>query len=274
MSGKLVGLVLDAAESGQLDGLSRPAFHALIAIAERCLDGTQQGYAHSSRIQAAIRTGNSPRSVKRAVRELKDCGLVRVVQRGYRIPNGESRSNLYELTLPAPRKPADVGATHDGPNAVDVGAIQGGPSVADVGATLDGPNDGDVGAKYVHVGAKYVHVGATQDGPLDGIVDGIVDGGRRACAAADLPPPPHLIPEPNRYCPKHPYGTNDKCGDCGTARVANQQWAIKRDQHSRSIAQLLRQAIDACNRCDDQAWHLGPDGGATNIKCQAIKDYR
>ena len=262
MSGKLVGLVLDAAESGQLNGLSRPAFHALIAIAERCLDATQQGYAHSSRIQAAIHTGNSRRSAKRAVRELKDCGLVRVVQRGYRIPNGDSRSNLYELTLPAPR------------NTADVGASQGGPSVADVGATQGGPSDGDVGAKYGHVGAKYGHVGATQAGPLNGIVDGIVDGGRRACAAAGLPPPPKLSSEPNRYCPKHPYGTNDKCGDCGTARVANQQWVIKRDEHTRRIARLRRQAIDACKRCDEQAWCLGPDGGATNTKCRAIKEYR
>lgn len=275
MSGKLVGQVLDAAEAGQLRHLSRAAFHALIAIAERCTHDTLQGYAHNSRIQAAIYTGNSKRSVLRAVRELKDAGLIRVVERGYRIPNGASRSNRYEVTLPPPPvSTADVGATQDGTSAAPVGATQDGSNDADVGATQGGANDADVGAKYGHVCAKYGHVGAIQGGTLNGSIDGSFDGGRRGCAAAELPPPPPVPTEPPLYCPKHPGGTTDKCGPCGTQKQARKQWAIDCDERNGALVEAVRQAVADCTDCDELAWHLDTAGVTTDSKCQAVKDYR
>jgi hypothetical protein len=98
MSGQLVGEVLDAAEAGQLDGLSRAAFHALLAIAERCHHDTRQGSVRRSRIQAAIYTNNGYRTASRAIRELKDAGIIRIVKRGYK-SHGRVAAPIYELTV-------------------------------------------------------------------------------------------------------------------------------------------------------------------------------
>lgn len=271
MSGKLVGRVLDAAETGHLDHISRAAFHALIAIAERCLDSTHQGYAHTRRIQAAIRSGNSRRSALRAIRELKAAGLVRVVERGYRLPTGQSRSNLYELTL-AP--PTDASATQDGATANHVGATQDGATDLDASATQDGSNDADASAKIDDASAIYGHASAIQGGALNGIVDGRVDGGRRGCAVAALPPPPTLRPEPDRHCPKHPGGTTESCPPCGAARKDNERWVEERHDHQRRIGQTLRRTVDSCDQCDDEAWYLDGQGLPTNVKCAAVQGCR
>jgi DNA-binding transcriptional ArsR family regulator len=107
VSGELVGEVLDAAESGRLDGLSRPAFAALLAIAERCHHISRQGTVRIDPMRAAIYTGNSRRTARRAIRELKDAGLIRVVKRGYKAPNGEAKSSMYEMAELVPPKVAE-----------------------------------------------------------------------------------------------------------------------------------------------------------------------
>ena len=113
MSGQLVGEVLDAAEAGLLDGLSPPAFHALLAIAERCHQTTRQGWVPRSRIQAAIWGHNSPRTASRAVCELRDAGLIVVVKRGYQAPGSQPMASVYELTKLTPPKVARASAQAD-----------------------------------------------------------------------------------------------------------------------------------------------------------------
>lgn len=96
MSGQLVGEVLDAAEAGHLDGLSHAAFCALLAIAERCHHISRQGTVRRARIQAAIHTHNGYRTASRAIRELKDAGLIQIVKRGYK-SHGRTAAPIYEL---------------------------------------------------------------------------------------------------------------------------------------------------------------------------------
>ena len=109
MSGQLVGEILDAAEAGQLDKLSRPAFYALLAIAERCHHVTRQGSVSRSRIRAAMHAGNSYRTADRAVRELKDAGLIRVIKHGWK-SHGVGHANVYALAVLTPPKTAQAKA--------------------------------------------------------------------------------------------------------------------------------------------------------------------
>ena len=141
MSGQLVGEVLDAAEAGQLDGLSQPARWALVVIAERCHHITRQGSVRRTRIQAALGRHNSLRTVSRAVCELRDAGLIRIVKHGYKAPGGQAKASVYELAKLTPscwREQAN--------------------------------------AKSEQANAKSEQANATQDGALDGIYDGSLDG--------------------------------------------------------------------------------------------------
>ncbi len=241
MSGKLVGRVLDAAEAGELDHLSRAAFHALIAIAERCLDSTEQGYAHNNRIRAAIRTGNSLRSTKRAVSELKSAGLVKVVRRGYRMPGGAAKSTLYQLMLTAP-----VSATQDGPNATHP-----------VSATQDGPNAAPVGAKSAPVSAIYVPVSAIQGGPLNGILDGSLDGAANATPAVAPTPTPIPDEEPSPRCPKHRHivgWVEEDCRDCARAKKDYTALSAVRAEVEQQATEARRKARDNCRVCEGTHW--------------------
>jgi hypothetical protein len=173
MSGQLVGEVLDAAEAGQLDKLSRPAFSALLAIAERCHHFSRRGSVSRSRIKAAIHAGNSDRTADRAVRELKDAGLIQVVKRGYE-SHGEGHANIYELCMLAPPKmaeaPDDAYATQDGGSTTQCAS-----------------------AKIACASAKIACASATQDGEHNGTKDGTKDGKEPPYPPTREQPPPRRI---------------------------------------------------------------------------------
>jgi hypothetical protein len=154
MSGQLVGEVLDAAEAGQLDGLSPAAFHALLAIAERCHHITRQGWVPRSRIQAAIWGHNSPRTASRAVCELRDAGFIIIIKRGHQAPGSQPMASVYELTKLTPPKVARASAQAD----------------AKIGEK-PGRKPGQAHAKTGQAHAKTGQAHATQGGALNGITN-------------------------------------------------------------------------------------------------------
>ena len=173
MSGQLVGEVLDAAEAGRLNGLSPAAFHALLAIAERCHHITRQGTVHKPRIQAAIHTHNSSRTADRAIRALKDAGRIRIVKRGYKAPNGASAPPIYELlTLPKLSPPKVAKASRQA-------------------FAKTGQNPDEAFAKSEEAFAKTEQAFATQGGDLNGSINGSSNG--------EVPP---YAPEPETVSPQ------------------------------------------------------------------------
>jgi hypothetical protein len=171
MSGQLVGEVLDARESGRLDSLSRGDVLALIAIAEKCHGTTRQGSVRMSRIQAAM--GASKSTAARAMRRLKDRGLIWVVKRGYE-SHGTGHANVYRLALfvsaEMTQATENACATQDDTCKVDVHV----------------PNpDMHVSNRDVHVPNPDMHVppvGGNHDGLYDGTNDGLYDGLARRVA--------------------------------------------------------------------------------------------
>lgn len=211
MSGKLVGEVLDAAEAGHLDGLSRPAFHALLAIAEKCHHQTRQGSVRKVRIQAAIYVGNSTRTADRAIRELKAAGLVQVVKRGFKAPGGKSLAPIYQLAELSPPKVAEA--------------------------------TGEAFAKTGEAFAKTGQAFATQGGVLDGSIDGSIDGERGA-----LPPPAELSPYCQEH-PGGTDHNCRACGTARTRHEAWTEEQRQRDEAERSRIRAAIDACS--NRCDD-----------------------
>jgi len=89
--------------------------------------------------------------------------------------------------------------------------------------------------------------------------EGIGEEGRGA-RARDNPPPEH--------CPKHPSGTLDPCGACGTAKRQRAKWEAEQSGRSK-LADLERQrlelkaarmAVAACRICDSDGYRTQPDG--------------
>jgi DNA-binding transcriptional ArsR family regulator len=102
VSGKLVGEVIDALESGELlSSLSLVDRLALLAIAEKCHAVIRQGSVRNGRIQAAC--GKSKSTADRTIRKLKEAGLIRVVKRGYKA-HGVAKAPIYELSELSPSK--------------------------------------------------------------------------------------------------------------------------------------------------------------------------
>jgi DNA-binding MarR family transcriptional regulator len=105
------------------------------------------------------------------------------------------------------------------------------------------------------------------------------EGGRVRVAAP--PPPPtsrptptlgvgpetdddEIGPEPSRYCPRHPGGTDEPCGGCRDARLAHEEWVeLEREE----IAE--RHAIAACAMCDGEGYRLGPGGEPLTVPKRA-----
>jgi hypothetical protein len=191
MSGALVGEVLDAAEAGHLDSLSRGDVLALIAVAEKCHTTTRQGSVRMSRIQALM--GASRATAWRAMRRLKDRGLIRVVKRGYKA-HGVGHANVYEL------------AEHVSPNMKHTTA----GACLTQGETCQAAEHVSFHAEHVSNSAEHVSKpaiacftqGETHDGLYDGLNDGLNDGRdarkratppRGTRLPTDWKPPPELV---------------------------------------------------------------------------------
>jgi len=100
MAGQLVGLAMGHALRLRADfGLSRNAVYALYVIAEGVwLNRDMTGRVSLDRIATALMVSHA--TAKRAKAELEKAGLIIVLKRGNRKPNGESEATLYRLALP------------------------------------------------------------------------------------------------------------------------------------------------------------------------------
>jgi hypothetical protein len=186
MSGQLVGEVLDAAEAGQLDKLSRPAFCALMAVAERCHHSNRQGTVRRARIQAAIFERNGYRTASRAIRELKDAGLIRVVRRGYKAPNGDTASPIYELVEFGTPKVSE--ASDEADEAWDIQVSQATDKASDTQVSQASDEAWD---KIDEAWDKIDEASDTQGVHHDGSIDGTNTG-------KEPPYPPKHKPPPSR----------------------------------------------------------------------------
>ncbi len=108
MSGRLVGEVYDHARRLGAAGVTRNAITALAVVAEGCRDN-RIGRAPLDRVADALLS--SERTATRALTELRDRGLVHVVQRG----GGRSRPGVRTVyrMVDLARWPADSPATDD-----------------------------------------------------------------------------------------------------------------------------------------------------------------
>lgn len=154
-----MGEVIAAADGLRARGLPAGAFHALLAIAEKAHADTRQGSVRWDHIRSAMYSSNSLRSAERAVKALKDAGLIRVVQRGYNNQAGTARAPIYEV-LPLP-----VPATHDGGIGPSV-------SATDDGGFGRGPNPPNQGPNPPIQGGEPAIHGVGLDGSIDGSIDG------------------------------------------------------------------------------------------------------
>ena len=96
MTGQLVGEVLAASGRLREQGLSERGFHALVAIAEKSSTGSRQGSVRWNHIRDGL-YGASLSTAKRAVKDLKDAGLIRVIKRGFNNQNGRACAPIYEM---------------------------------------------------------------------------------------------------------------------------------------------------------------------------------
>lgn len=62
-------------------------------------------------------------------------------------------------------------------------------------------------------------------------------------------PPRFTEAEPGETCPKHPFGTDNPCGPCGTARRNHDRWERRRDDAEVARTEWLR----TCARCPRHA---------------------
>lgn len=81
---------------------------------------------------------------------------------------------------------------------------------------------------------------------------------------------------PSKFCPKHPNGTSERCGDCANARTAFTAWQAAQPAPgaitaAESATQARRQAIKAaiaeCPDCDPNGLTYAPDDPDTLIRC-------
>ncbi|AHC28021.1 hypothetical protein TS71_23035 [Mycolicibacterium neoaurum] len=96
MSGQLVGEVIAASDSLRARGLSERGFHALIAIAEKAGTESRQGSVRWDHIRAVL-YGASQRTAERAIADLKNAGLIRVVRVGFNNNHGRAAAPIYEI---------------------------------------------------------------------------------------------------------------------------------------------------------------------------------
>ncbi|MED5814482.1 hypothetical protein VST63_19165 [Mycolicibacterium sp. 050232] len=171
MSGKLVGAVYTASPRLRAQGLSRNAFLALLAIAEKCHHETGQGCIRWDHICDGL-YGASKSTAKRAVRELRGAGLIDVVQPGWANQHEAGHAPIYVLRMVPPLTPSTT------PRITP--PVTPSTELDRVRTDLDGvKSDLD----------RTKHPPLTSGDPtLDGSIDGSIDGGGRAGARNAQPP--------------------------------------------------------------------------------------
>lgn len=56
-------------------------------------------------------------------------------------------------------------------------------------------------------------------------------------------------PEPPRFCPNHPHGTQLNCGDCKDARIAHEAWTKRDEARKKAIRDQYRELSQNCPIC-------------------------
>jgi hypothetical protein len=256
MSGQLVGEVIAAQPNLKAKGISDRAFHALVAIAEKCHYQTRQGSVRWDHIRAGL-YGSSKRTARRAVKELTDAGILRVARIGWTNQH-TGRAPVYEIT--------DVLTALVSATAMATSSKLDAVTAVDTSSKLDVAKS-EVGCGQIGVGCGHPGV------LLDGSIDGPIDGGTRESSAKPKPPPKILEEEPNPHCPKHRHITGwveEKCRDCGTAKKNHEAWIEAAQLAARQARAERTAAIAACPLCDDDGYIEGePDenGNDTVTPC-------
>jgi hypothetical protein len=66
--------------------------------------------------------------------------------------------------------------------------------------------------------------------------------------------------EPSPFCSKHPNGTEEPCGPCGTAKARVKRTLSMREQRVEDQRSRLAQMRKDCPDCDDNGYITDPDG--------------
>jgi hypothetical protein len=90
----------------------------------------------------------------------------------------------------------------------------------------------------------------------------VVTGGNESPVGSRPPPEPATAGPPNKFCKKHPGGTDDNCGACMTARKQNESYWQKQTREKREAEQQQRRdettaqrdAIPNCRLCNDDGY--------------------
>lgn len=209
MSGQLVGEVLAAADELRRRGLTERGFHALIAIAEKCHTDSRQASVPWLHIRAGLFGASLP-TAKRAVKDLRDAGCLRVVKRGFDNQHGRVCAPIYEI------EPLGEQITQMSQSSPTERVTQMIHSVGGVRIKSGGRTD--------QIEGRTDHPGD----PLNGSSNGPTNGGRddepRCARHRDTPRPP-------------------PCLDCEQIRK-------ERDRARAAERDAIREAIDNCRSCD------------------------
>lgn len=271
MSGRLVGEVMDNVDGLRARGLSQRAVTALLVIAEGCRDD-RLGRVSRARVAAVL--GASERTASKALAELKDSGVVVVLERGNRRAGASSVLTLYRLQgLGAGPDPARVDVPDPDETPSGGPGLDGNPEVPvddhrrEAWSSRRRPVDN---SHDENTGVPVDNRSRGSFGPIDGNPEvpatrrpvntsrGYVTGERYV---DDVPPVP-----PSRRCTIHHNATHvPACGACADARRAFEVWESANLGRLRTEAAARRSAVDACGRCDEYGWELGHDNLA--VKC-------
>ena len=194
--------------------------------------------------------GASLSTAKRAVKDLKDAGLIRVIKRGFNNQNGRACAPIYEMA----------------PLTERVTQVNHSPSER-TGQTEERTSQTE--ERTGQTEERTSHPGDL----LDGSIDGPIDKGERSPFTDDL--------EPRHFCDAHmPHGTGESCRRCKTHRINHERWMQRNPGHGglvgadRKAQDYIRRAAELdyertsrrrdvstskCRHCD-HGWLIGDDG--------------
>lgn len=223
MSGQLVGEVLAASDELRGRGLSSRGFYALIAIAEKASTHNRQASVPWKHIRAGL-YGASASTAKRAISDLKDAGLVRVLRRGFDNQNGRVEAPIYEIQ-PIGEQVTQV-------------TQSGGGRTGHLGDPIAADRTGHLEDRTGHFGDRTGHPGDL----LNGSTNGSTNGGRA-----------RLDDEPR--CDKHRdpivFPRPPKCWDCETVRKEREADQLATAERAAAERKRIVELIDNCPNCDD-----------------------
>lgn len=199
-----MGEVIAASDMLRARGLSERGFHALLAIAEKASAHNRQASVPLRHICAVLYgdVATKKRTAERAIQDLKACGVVRVVRRGFNNGHGHARAPIYEIQQLTETVTGDVSAPVENGSE----AVTGGGNASTVPAKQgDRSRQNDDRSRH------------SSDG-LNVVINGKSNGASaRDCQMCDegwiLGPDGKLPLEPAAAC------SHRRCGDCGAPLV-------------------------------------------------------